>query len=202
MFARCLRPVLRSPVLRSPAAALPWARRGLAHYAPAPRAGSTTYKHENIRTSPWKLNLLAKLVRRMWVPEALAQLHFTKKRYAPTVAKAVESCATRAGATHELVAEELEVDRAFVTPAPFLKRMKIMGRGRTGTMRKRAGHLTIVLNKVDFDAKIDGAANHRQRRKWEKRRAEARAARERVLGEYAFPDERIADGAPPAAATP
>lgn len=174
------------------------ARRMMTNYCPPPKPGSTTYKHEGIRTSPWKLNLLAKLVRRMWVPEALAQLEFTKKRHAPTVAAALESCARRAGADHELVAEELEVDRAFVTPAPFAKRLKIMGRGRSGTVRKRAGHLTVVLNKVDFGAKIADAPNRRQRRKWETREAAARAARERVLGRFAFPGEAAV--APPEAA--
>ena len=122
--------------------------RSMTHYAPKPKPTETTYKHENIRTSPWKLNLIAKLVRRMWVPEALAQLEFTKKRYAPTVAEAIHRCAARVGNTHELVPEELEVERAFVTPAPFMKRIKFMGRGRSGVMRKRAGHLTITLAKV------------------------------------------------------
>lgn len=177
--------------------------RSMTHYAPKPKPTETTYKHENIRTSPWKLNLIAKLVRRMWVPEALAQLEFTKKRYAPTVAEAIHRCAARVGNTHELVPEELEVERAFVTPAPFMKRIKFMGRGRSGVMRKRAGHLTITLAKIDFDEKIDGAKNVRQRRKWERRRNDARLARERVLGRFAFPDaEPEPDATQAAEATP
>ena len=176
----------------APRAATPCAVR-LTHYAPKPRDALTHYKHENIRTSPWKLNLLAKLVRNLWVPDALAQLQFTKKRYAPTVADAIERCAARAGAAHELVPEELEVERAFVTPAPFLKRIKFMGRGRSGTVRKRAGHLNVSLCKVDFPAKIAEAKNHRQKRKWMQREADARAARERVLGAFAFPDEAAVD---------
>ena len=61
--------------------------------APPPRPTATSYKHERIRHSPRKLNLIAKLVRRLWVPDALAQLQFTPKRFAPTVAAAIERCA-------------------------------------------------------------------------------------------------------------
>ena len=174
--------------------------RAMTHYAPPPRPTATSYKHERIRHSPRKLNLIAKLVRRLWVPDALAQLQFTPKRFAPTVAAAIERCAQRAAAQHELVPEELEIERCFVTPAPFMKRLKIMGRGRSGTIRKRSGHLNVTVAAVDFEAKIREAHNPRQRRKWEERRAVARAARERVLGEFAFPDEAAAataeEGAP------
>ena len=166
--------------------------RAMTHYAPPPRPTATSYKHERVRHSPRKLNLIAKLVRRLWVPDALAQLQFTPKRFAPTVAAAIERCAQRAAAQHELVPEELEIERCFVTPAPFMKRLKIMGRGRSGTIRKRSGHLNVTVAAVDFDAKIREAHNPRQRRKWEERRAVARAARERVLGEFAFPDEAAA----------
>ena len=165
----------------------------MTHYAPPPRPTATSYKHERIRHSPRKLNLIAKLVRRLWVPDALAQLQFTPKRFAPTVAAAIERCAQRAAAQHELVPEELEIERCFVTPAPFLKRIKFMGRGRSGTVRKRAGHLNVSLCKVDFPAKIAEAKNHRQKRKWMQREADARAARERVLGAFAFPDEAAVD---------
>ena len=78
----------------------------MTHYAPPPRPTATSYKHERVRHSPRKLNLIAKLVRRLWVPDALAQLQFTPKRFAPTVAAAIERCAQRAAAQHELVPEE------------------------------------------------------------------------------------------------
>lgn len=157
----------------------------MTHYAPPPRPTATSYRHERVRHSPRKLNLIAKLVRRLWVPDALAQLQFTPKRFAPTVAATIERCAARAAMAHELVPEELEIERCFVTPAPFMKRLKIMGRGRSGTVRKRSGHLNVTVAAVDWDAKIEAAHNPRQRRKWEDRRATARAAREKVLGAFA-----------------
>ena len=82
----------------------------MTHYAPPPRPTATSYKHERVRHSPRKLNLLAKLVRRLWVPDALAQLQFTPKRFAPTVAAAIERCAQRAAAHY---ASQTDVDEAF-----------------------------------------------------------------------------------------
>ena len=107
--------------------------RSMTHYPPKKLIGipTTTYKHESVRTSPFKLNLIAKLVRRLWVPEALAQLEFSKKRlvlpttkltrklrFAPLVHDAIVKAADRAAIQHELVLEELTVERCFVTSAP------------------------------------------------------------------------------------
>lgn len=75
-----------------------------------------------------------------------------------------------------------------------MKRIRFMGRGRAGVVRKRSGHLNVTLAPVDFERKIADAPNERQRSKWEKRRDVARAARERVLGEFAFPVEAVAEG--------
>ena len=65
------------------------------------------------------------------MPAALAQLQFTPKRFAPTVA-AAGGAAQRAAARR--LVPEVEIERCFVPPAPFMKRLKIMGRGRSGTI--------------------------------------------------------------------
>ena len=46
------------------------------------------------------------------MPDALAQLQFTPKRFAPTVAAAIERCAQRAAAQHELKGLKAEADEA------------------------------------------------------------------------------------------
>lgn len=149
----------------------------------------THYVERNVRTSPFRLNLIAGLVRRMWVPEALLQLQFLNKRFAKVVSEAIQKTATRAGIEHELVPEQLEVERCFVTPAPFLKRIKYHAKGRSGIMRRRSGHLSITLAKIDFAERIATAKNIRQRTKWEKRHEHARQTRVRILGEWA--DKRM-----------
>mmetsp|Transcript_38065 Transcript_38065/g.122213 ORF Transcript_38065/g.122213 Transcript_38065/m.122213 type:complete len:201 (-) Transcript_38065:96-698(-) len=146
---------------------------------------TTTYILRNIRTSPWRLNLITKLVRRMWVPEALTQLKFCQKRFAPTVAEAIQEAAKKAGLEHELVSEELEVERAFVTPAPFKKKIDYKAKGMSGVIRNRSGHITIVLAKLPFDKYINDAKNWRQKQKWSLRAEEAMKERKRVLGDFA-----------------
>ncbi|KAJ1452048.1 ribosomal protein L22/L17 [Pelagophyceae sp. CCMP2097] len=146
----------------------------------------STYKHEKIRTSPMKLNLIAKLIRRLWIPEALAQLTFLNKRFAPVVYAAVNRAADRAGIQHELVPEELYIERCFITPAPFLKRIVMHAKGFFGIKRKRSGHLTVVVAKVDFEREIKEAKNRNQRLKWEKRWQTAKDSRVEILGRFAF----------------
>jgi len=145
----------------------------------------TRYVERNVRQGPWKLNLIAKMVRRMWVPEALTQLKFLQKRHAPTFASAIEKAAHKAGLQHELVPEELEIERAFVTPAPMVKRIQYKAKGQSGTIRKRSGHIVIVLAKMNFDHYVDAAVSKRSKDKWRARREEARRQRQRVLGEFA-----------------
>ncbi|KAJ8602240.1 hypothetical protein CTAYLR_003613 [Chrysophaeum taylorii] len=174
---------------------LAMARRGapiawrLSHSAPKNVMEASSYVERSVRTSPFRLNLIAGLVRRMWVPEALTQLKFLNKRFAPVVAAAVEKAAFRAGTQHELVPEELQIERCFVTPASFLKRIKIHGKGRHGIMHKRSGHINVTVAKIDFDQRIADAKNHRQKRKWQTRKEVAWNARVRVLGDWA--DKRM-----------
>lgn len=142
----------------------------------------TEFKWENVRTSPFRLNMIAKVARRQWVPDALAQLSFLKKRYAPEVSKAINRAARRAGFEHELVPAELEVERCFVSPAPMLKRPRYLAKGRMSLTRKRSGHLSITLAKIDFDDRIKNAANGRLKAKWQHRQQFALQQRQRVLG--------------------
>ena len=154
----------------------------------------TRYVLKNIRTSPWKLNIITKLVRRMWVPEALVQLKFCNKRWAPMVSEAIQKAAHKAGLQHELVPEELEVERAFVTPAPMRKSIEFKAKGKMGVIRKRSGHINIVLAKLPFDKYIEDATNNRQRQKWVLRAIDAQKERNKILGDFAGP--KIIDGGP------
>mmetsp|Transcript_6282 Transcript_6282/g.19678 ORF Transcript_6282/g.19678 Transcript_6282/m.19678 type:complete len:205 (-) Transcript_6282:196-810(-) len=189
MLRRTLLPSVtmgRTPLVTTRAGALVQQQRWT-HYPVKRLMGVPLTRHveKNIRQSPRKLNQIAKMVRRMWVPEAKTQLKFLNKRHAPTFVGAIERAAHKAGLLHELVPEELEIERAFVTPAPFVKRLKIRAKGMSGTIRKRSGHIVIVLAKMNFDNYIDAAKSKRSKNKWQARKDEARRQRLRVLGEFA-----------------
>ena len=67
---------------------------------------------------------------------------------------------------HGASPEELVVKEAYVTKGLQRKRARIMGRGRTGVGYKRATHVVIRVEKVDFDREIGDAVNPLQQRNW------------------------------------
>jgi len=112
---------------------------------------------------------LVKLVRGKWVPDALAQLKFTPKRRGEDVSKIVLRAVSIAKQTHQVIPEELMVKEIFVTKGFAQKRQRIMGRGRTGVGYRRATHVTVKVEKINFEAMMESAKSVNQRQKWESR---------------------------------
>ncbi|CAM9920141.1 unnamed protein product [Scytosiphon promiscuus] len=143
---------------------------------------------KEIRVSPWSLNLLAKLVRGLPVVDATAQLKFCKKKHTITVNKAIQNALNLADMRYGLGAEELEVGEIFVTKGKVLKRIRIMGRGRAGIMRRKWSHLNVTLREIDFDKQIETAASKNQREKLQARKEQVEQLRvERGEQAYAEP---------------
>ena len=59
---------------------------------------------------------------------------------------------------------------ASFVQGPGTKRIKIMGRGRTGLSFIRKSHLKLTLTEIDFDLAIATAGTANQKAKWTKRR--------------------------------
>lgn len=100
------------------------------------------------------------------VPEALKQLMFCQKRKAPLVAKVIRRTANLADIRHGLQPSQLEVAECFATHGVHLKRLKIMGRGRSGVKHRRHSHIRLVLREIDFPTKLLQAESVNQKRKW------------------------------------
>lgn len=126
-------------------------------------------RKKNIAQSPWKMNFLVKLVRGKWVPDALAQLKFTPKRRGEDVSKIVQRAISISSQFHQTIPEELMVKEIFITKGLQQKRSRIMGRGRTGYGYKRSSHVTVKVEKIDFEALMLEAKTANQRAKWAKR---------------------------------
>lgn len=58
------------------------------------------------------------------------------------------------------------MNEIIVTKGFAIKKMRIMGRGRTGFGYKRKSHVTVKLEKIDFDHKIKNERALNQRNKW------------------------------------
>ena len=61
-----------------------------------------------------------------------------------------------------------------------MKRIRIMGRGRSGVGYKRYTHVTIKVGKVDFDEKIQLTKTDSRKLMWKKRQLYAEKARKKL----------------------
>ena len=105
-----------------------------------------------MRVSPQKLNLLAKLIRGKKVDRALADLTFSRKRIAKDVKKTLESAIANAENNHSLDVDALIVAEAYVGKNLVLKRVRPRARGRAGRIEKPFAQITVILRQVEEPA--------------------------------------------------
>ena len=98
-----------------------------------------------LRTSPRKLNLVAKAIRGKTAASALAELTFSRRRIAQDVKKVLQAAIANAENNHQLDVDRLFVKEATVGRAFVLKRFHTRGRGRSARVEKMFAHLTVVV---------------------------------------------------------
>ncbi len=105
----------------------------------------------NIPSSPRKMRLVADLVRGKEVYLALGILKFSNKSAAAVLEKLLRSAIANWEAKNEKRAEngELCVSTIFVNPAPMLKRLRPAPQGRGYRIRKRANHVTLIVDTIE-----------------------------------------------------
>ncbi|XP_037481250.1 uncharacterized protein LOC119358984 [Triticum dicoccoides] len=111
---------------------------------------------KDIKQSPNKVNLVAKLVRGMRVEDALLQLQVTVKRAAKTLYQVIHSARANAAHNHGLDADKLIVEEAFVGKGLYLKRLSYHAKGRCGVRERPRCRLTVVVREAtaEEEAKI------------------------------------------------
>ena len=114
-------------------------------------------KLTNVPSSPRKMRLVADLVRGQEVVRALGILKFSNKEAAARLEKLLRSAIANWEAKNERKAEngELYISTIYVNPAPMLKRLRPAPQGRGYRIRKRANHVTLVVDTIDNDVKKD-----------------------------------------------
>ena len=105
----------------------------------------------NVPTSPRKMRLVVDMVRGMEVNKALGVLKFSNKEAAARVEKLLRSAVANWEANNERKADagELYISTIFVTPAPMLKRLRTAPQGRGYRIRKRANHVTLIVDTIE-----------------------------------------------------
>lgn len=107
---------------------------------------------KGIRISPRKVAVVADLVRRRSVADALVILSHTDRKSAEPIIKCINSAVANAKHNNRLSVEELqalEIKTIMVTDGGAFKRYKFVGAGRRARPRpmlKRSSHLTVVLS--------------------------------------------------------
>lgn len=99
-----------------------------------------------IDQSPYKLNLVAELIRGKKAEKALIDLDFSTKRTAKDVKKVLQSAIANAENNHNLDVDRLYVSEATVGKQMVIKRWMARGRGRAGSIQKFFSNLTIVVS--------------------------------------------------------
>lgn len=100
---------------------------------------------KGIDQTPRKVALVASLVRRRSVADALVILAHTPKRAALPVIKAIESAKANAVNTHGLDGKTLVISTLSVTAGARLKRFKPASRGRALPFQKKSANILVEV---------------------------------------------------------
>ena len=105
----------------------------------------------NIPSSPRKMRLVADMVRGQEVYRALGILKFSNKEAAAKLEKLLRSAIANWEAKNERKAEsgELCISTIYVNCAPMLKRLRPAPQGRGYRIRKRANHVTLIVDTIE-----------------------------------------------------
>ena len=116
-------------------------------------------KLTNIPSSPRKMRLVADMVRGKEVFRALGMLKFSNKDAAAQLEKLLRSAVANWEQKNERKAEsgELYISTIFDNCAPMLKRLRTAPQGRGYRIRKRANHVTLIVDTIDNNAKTPEA---------------------------------------------
>ncbi|WP_448580324.1 50S ribosomal protein L22 [Thermaurantiacus sp.] len=104
-----------------------------------------------VRGSPYKLNLVAGLIRGRKAEDAVNILTFSKKAMAVDVKKCLQSAIANAENNHNLDVDRLVVKEASVGKAIVMKRFATRARGRSARIVKPFSRLRIVVREMDLD---------------------------------------------------
>lgn len=100
---------------------------------------------KGVDQAPRKVALVASLVRRRTVADALVILSHTPKRAAMPVIKAIESAKANAINNHGLDGKTLTISTLSVTAGTRLKRFKPASRGRALPFQKKSANILVEV---------------------------------------------------------
>ncbi len=101
---------------------------------------------KNVRITPRKARLVADMVRKMSVSQALITLPLVQKRAAGIILKTLKSAIANATNNAKLDRDSLVIKSLEVKEAPFIKRMRIGSRSHVKPYKLRASEIEVILD--------------------------------------------------------
>ena len=100
---------------------------------------------KQVRISPRKMGMVAALVRRRSVSDALVILEHTPRRAAKVLREVLKSAAANAENNHRAEVKSLAIESVLVSNARIIKRIQAVSRGRAHPYRHRLSNVTVVV---------------------------------------------------------
>ena len=104
-----------------------------------------------VRGSPYKLNLVAGLIRGKRAEDAVTALSFSSKAMAVDVRKCLQSAIANAENNHNLDVDRLWVKEASVGKSVSMKRFMTRARGRSSRIVKPFSKIRVVVEERDVN---------------------------------------------------
>lgn len=98
-----------------------------------------------VKTSPFKLNLVARMIRGLSISDALAQVQFSEKKVAKFIQTTLLDTQRRAFEIHSVEPTNLHVVESFVGKGTYLQRVRYHGKGMSAMMYKYYAHYFLKL---------------------------------------------------------
>jgi len=106
-----------------------------------------------VRISPRKAGIVAALVRRRSVAEALTILEHTPRAAAQPIIKTIKSARANAEHNHNFKPDSLQISEIMVTPGPRLKRFRAVARGQALRYQHPTSHIRVVVDGEQRESK-------------------------------------------------
>ncbi|KAI9477761.1 MAG: ribosomal protein L22/L17 [Benjaminiella poitrasii] len=120
------------------------------------------YSTSNFKTSPQKLNMLARQLRNLPVDEAIRQMQFSDKRSAKKILHNLAFA--RKNAADQKGMENMVIAQAWVGKGRSYKRINFHGRGQFGVIHHREAHMKFIFKEAPTE--LDGLSERRNVKGW------------------------------------
>lgn len=114
---------------------------------------------KQVRMSPRKVRLVADMIRKMSIDEAVAALDATPKRAGVPIYKALNSAIANAVNNAKLDKAMLEIEGIYISEGPALKRFHPSTRGRVHSYKRRSSNIRITLKTKEIKAGAKAVAD-------------------------------------------